>query len=109
MGDEVKLGASRGGLHGGMKTFKIAGLLSPRGAAGFNQGGVIFLPLKTAEYLFSKTGNINTISIVLAETADEKAVAAEIAKHLARRACASARPWPARNSPRKRFRTPRRA
>jgi len=82
LGDEVKLGVSRGGLHGSTKKFKITGLLSPRGAAGFNQGGVIFLPLKTAETLFSKPGNINSISIVLAETADEKGVAAEIAKIL---------------------------
>lgn len=82
VGDKVKLGTSRGGLTGGMKTFTITGLLSPRGAAGFNQGGVIFLPLRTAEYLFAKNGNVNTISIVLNETADEKLVGAEIAKCL---------------------------
>ena len=82
VGDEVKLIVSRGGLHGSVKKFKITGLLSPRGAAGFNQGGVIFLPLKTAGTLFSKPGNINSISVVLAETADERGVAAEIAKLL---------------------------
>jgi putative ABC transport system permease protein len=82
VGDEVKLAVSRGGLHGSIKKFKITGLLSPRGAAGFNQGGVIFLPLRTAAALFSKPGNINSISIVLAEAADENAVAAEVAKLL---------------------------
>ena len=50
------------------------GLLSPRGAAGFKQGGIVFLPLETAEYLFSKTGNVNTISVVVADGADENAV-----------------------------------
>jgi putative ABC transport system permease protein len=82
VGDEVKLGTSRGGLSGSMKSVKIVGLLSPRGAASFNQGGIIFLPLKTAQYLFSKAGNINTISIVLAENADEKAVAEAIRERL---------------------------
>jgi len=78
LGDEVRLISSRGRP----KTFKITGLLSPRGAAGFNQGGVIFLPLKTAGTLFSKPGSITSISILLAESADEKAAAAEIAKLL---------------------------
>ncbi|MBU4271336.1 MAG: ABC transporter permease [Planctomycetes bacterium] len=82
VGDEVKLGTSRGGLSGGLRKLRVTGLLSPRGAAGFNQGGVIFLPLKTAEYLYSQLGNINTISIVLEETADEKAISAEIAGFL---------------------------
>ena len=65
VGDEVKLAATRGGLSGGIKTLKITGLLSPRGTAGFNQAGIIFLPLKTAEQFFSRTGNVNTVSVVL--------------------------------------------
>jgi putative ABC transport system permease protein len=75
VGDEVKLATTRGGLSGSMKAFKIVGLLSPRGVAGFKQGGIIFMPLETAEYLFSKPGNVNTISVVLNEGADEKTVA----------------------------------
>ncbi len=82
VGDEVKLGSTRGGLSGSMKTFKIVGLLSPRGAASFKQGSTIFMPLKTAEYLFSKVGNINTISVVLAEGADEKAMTETIRSRL---------------------------
>ena len=81
VGDEVKLGTSRGGLTGGsIKSLKIVGLLSPRGAASFNQGGVgiIFLPLPTAEYLFSKVGDVNIMSVVLDDGADEKAVAEAI-------------------------------
>jgi len=79
VGDEVKLATMSGGLSGSLKTFKIVGLLAPRGAAGFNQGGVIFIPLRTAAYLFKQTGNINMISVVLQETADEQAVAEAIA------------------------------
>ena len=75
IGDEVKLATHRGGLSGSMKPFRVVGLLSPRGAAGFKQGSIIFMPLATAEYLFYKSGNVNTISIVLADTADEKEVA----------------------------------
>jgi putative ABC transport system permease protein len=70
VGDEVKLTTPRG-----VKPFKIVGLLSPRGAAGFKQGGIIIMPLATAEYLFSKQGNVNTISVVLKDGADDKTVA----------------------------------
>lgn len=82
VGDEVKVGAMRGGLSGGMKAFKIVGLLSARGAAGFKQGSTIFMPLKTAQYLFSKVGNINAASVVLADNADENALAEAIRTQL---------------------------
>ncbi len=82
VGDEVRLATTRGGLSGAIKTFKIVGFLSPRSTAGFIQGGIIFLPLKNAASLFSKSGNINNASILLSETADEKGVSAEIAKLL---------------------------
>ena len=82
VGDEVKLGTTRGGLSGSMKTFKIVGLLSARGAAGFKQGSTVFIPLKTAQYLFSKVGNINTASVVLAEDADETTLTEAIRSHL---------------------------
>ena len=81
IGDEVKLGTTRGGLSGSVKEFRIIGLLSPQGAASFNQGGVIFLPLPAAEHFFAKEGDgfINQVSVVLADSADEKAVQAKIA------------------------------
>ncbi len=81
VGDEVKLGTTRGGLSGSVKDFRIIGLLSPQGAANFNQGGVIFLPLPAAEYFFAKegAGYINQVSVVLAGSADEKAVQPKIA------------------------------
>ena len=65
-----------------IEEFRIVGLLSPRGAADFNQGGLIFLPLATAQQMFGNTGSIDTLSIVLAEGADEQAVADAIRQHL---------------------------
>lgn len=79
VGDTVHLGITRGGLSGSMKDFRIIGMLSPRGAANFSQGGVIFLPLPAAEYFFNKEGQVNSISVVLDEDADDKAMEAEIA------------------------------
>ncbi|MCE5266687.1 MAG: ABC transporter permease [Planctomycetaceae bacterium] len=82
VGDQVKVGTMRG-LHGSITPFRIVGLLAPRGAAGFNQGGVIFLPLTTAQELFaSKPGSIDTVSVVLDDGANEKTVAAAIAGRL---------------------------
>ena len=82
VGDKVRLAASGGGLRRRDEEFRIVGLLSPRGAADFNQGGLIFLPLATAQQMFGNTGNIDTLSIVLAEGADEQAVADAIRQHL---------------------------
>ena len=46
VGDQVKLTTSRG-----VKPFTVVGLLSPHGVAGFKQGNVIFMPLRTAQLL----------------------------------------------------------
>ena len=80
VGDEVTLMTARGGLRG--TRLKIAGLLTPRGAAGFQQGAIVFLPLETAESLLYKAGSINMISVVVAEGADENAVADAIRQRL---------------------------
>jgi putative ABC transport system permease protein len=83
VGDEVRLGTLARRLRdSGVKPFRIVGLLSPRGAADFNQGGVIFLPLATAQQMFDTAGSIDTLSIVLAEGADEQAVADAIRRRL---------------------------
>jgi len=79
VGDTVKLGITRRGLSGSMIDFRIIGLLAPRGAADFSQGGVIFLPLPAAKYFFDKEGQVNAISVVLDDDADEKAVEPRIA------------------------------
>jgi putative ABC transport system permease protein len=74
VGDEVTLATMRGGLSGKLTKFKVVGLLSSRGAAGFKQGNIVFLPLETAERLFYKSGSINLVSVVVADGADETAV-----------------------------------
>ncbi|MBN1395615.1 MAG: ABC transporter permease [Pirellulales bacterium] len=80
VGDAVKLGATRGGLSGGIQECRVIGLLAPQGAANFNQGGVIFLKLRTAEYLFAKQKyTITQVGVVLDEGTDETAVQAAIA------------------------------
>ena len=75
--DEVRLFTRR------LRTpVEILGLLSPRGAAGFNQGGVVFLPLRLTQTLFGKAREINATSLVLDDAADESAVKAEVARRL---------------------------
>ncbi|MEN6451773.1 MAG: ABC transporter permease, partial [Thermoguttaceae bacterium] len=80
VGDTVRLGTMRG-IGGGRESFTIVGLLSPRGTADINKVGVIFLPLTTAQRLFSnEPDTVDTVSIVLNEGANEKAVSAAITK-----------------------------
>jgi len=76
-GDEVSLLAGRG-----RKPIRVLGLLAPRGAARFNQGGVIFLPLSMAQSLFAKPGMVNLTSVVISEGANQQRVAAEIERRL---------------------------
>ena len=85
VGDKVKLETMNSHLRRSPHSmFTIVGLLSPRGAADFNQGGVIFLPLATAQEMFDTAGstNIDTLNIVLADGADEQAVTDAIRRHL---------------------------
>ncbi|MEN6457855.1 MAG: FtsX-like permease family protein [Thermoguttaceae bacterium] len=82
VGDDLKLSAMRG-LRGGVNQFRLVGLLSRRGAASFDQGSVVFIPLATAQELFThKPGLVDTVSVVLNDGADEKAVSAAISQHL---------------------------
>ena len=65
-----------------IKKFKITGLLSPRGAAGFNQGGVIFLSLKTAEPCSPSRETSTRSASCWPKRPTKRRVAAEIAKLL---------------------------
>jgi putative ABC transport system permease protein len=67
VGDQVKISDSRARP----KSFKVVGLLSPRGVAGFRQGNVAFLPLLAAQRNADKDGEVNVISVVLADGVDE--------------------------------------
>jgi putative ABC transport system permease protein len=72
LGDSVKL-ISRRPL-----SVKVVGLVGPRGVAGFNKGGVIFLPLGAAQRWFTARGQVNSIDIVLQEGVEEAAVARQV-------------------------------
>jgi putative ABC transport system permease protein len=74
-GDEIKLTVG----NGTVKIFTVVGLLAPRGTSNFNQGGIVFLPLGTAQYYYSKTGGINLARIVLEPGVDENKVQADLA------------------------------
>jgi len=43
----------------------VVGLLAPEGAAGFNQGGILFMHLQAAQYQFKHPAQINTASVVV--------------------------------------------
>jgi putative ABC transport system permease protein len=77
VGDRVELMTRHG-----LQRATIVGLLAPRGVAGFAQGGVIFLPIEAAQYLFGRPGMIDNVSLVLDPSADEAKVAAEVAQRL---------------------------
>jgi putative ABC transport system permease protein len=85
VGDEIKLthDVFRNGI---VDSFKVVGILTPRATSNFNQGGIVFLPLGTAQYYYSnynsKTGGINLARIVLASGADENKVQADLAAAL---------------------------
>lgn len=68
VGDQVKLTTGRGKP----KPFTVSGLLTPRGVAGFKQGSAVFVPLTTAQRLWGNAGEVNTLSVVLADNADEQ-------------------------------------
>jgi len=82
LGDEVMLSTPRGFGGEWDKPFKVVGLLTSRGAAGFKQGGIVFIPLSTAESLQFRPGIVNINIVVLEDGADEKAAAEAIRKIL---------------------------
>jgi putative ABC transport system permease protein len=73
LGDEVKLMTPRP-RRPLLKPVRIVGLLTARGAAGFNKGGVVVLPLPLAQRYFTGRGNITTIDLVLEDGVDERTV-----------------------------------
>jgi putative ABC transport system permease protein len=83
VGDEILLELRRVGARGSLKSCKVVGLLLPTGAAGFKQGAIVFLPLRAAQSLIAPgAGQVNLLSVVLADGADEQAVAEAVATRL---------------------------
>lgn len=69
VGDEVRMLTATG-----VTTLRVRGLLAMRGAAAFNSGAVVILPLPAAQRLFGMVGAVNTVQLVLKEGADVAAV-----------------------------------
>ena len=76
VGDEIKL------FTGKVNLLKFLGLLTPKGAAGFNQGGVVVMPLTMAQELYRRPGQINSTSIVVGDDVDPKRIQEIIAPRL---------------------------
>ena len=76
-GDSVSLLTRRG-----PRAFRVCGLLAPRGAAAFQGGAIVFMPLDRAQRWFRATNKIDAIDLVLEEGASEDHVAAQLAERL---------------------------
>jgi len=77
IGKEIRIFTSRL-----IQRVPVVGLLAPEGAAQFNEGGIVFMPLETVQYFFKAEGQVTAISIVLHDGADEKTAQAEVARIL---------------------------
>jgi putative ABC transport system permease protein len=82
VGDRVKFLSAKVRKPGHLGSITIVGLLAPRGPAGFNKGGAMFVPLKFAQRDLGDAGKINTVDIVLADDADEDLAAPRIRENL---------------------------
>jgi putative ABC transport system permease protein len=56
----------------------VVGLFQPKSAANFNQGGIVFVPLRMAQYLIFDANRINRLSIVLDKNLSEEAAQAKL-------------------------------
>lgn len=77
VGDEIRVNTNRL-----VQRLEVVGLLAPEGAAHFNQGGIVFVPLETAQWFFKSEGRVTTIAVVLEDGAEEAKVQAAIAQVL---------------------------
>lgn len=77
VGDEVKLLARRG-----LVRIVIAGLTRPRTGAAVSSGGVLFMPLESAQRRFAARHRLDGIQVVLSEDADESTVQSRLRRCL---------------------------
>ena len=76
LGDEIKIMTYAAAAP---KKLTVVGLLAPQGVAGFNQGGIIFLPLPVVQEYFAYNKKvINSASLVLQPGADQEKVRAAV-------------------------------
>ena len=77
LNDEIRL-ITRRGLY----AVRVIGMLKARGAASLQLGGAVFLPLKEAQRALAARGRVDSVQVVLDDSADRKKVSAEIAKRI---------------------------
>jgi putative ABC transport system permease protein len=78
LGDRVKLGTRQGLLE----PPTLVGLVETKGAALFNGGAFVLVPLEEAQRLFGMLGKVNSVRLELEESANPAAVEAEVRGHL---------------------------
>src|SRR5262249_50988092 len=66
----------------GLTELAIVGLLELHGAATFNGGAVVFMPLSAAQRLFRLPTQINSVQIVLKDGTDENKARTDLAAQL---------------------------
>jgi putative ABC transport system permease protein len=66
----------------GFFSLPIVGLLEPRGAAAFNGGAIVFIPLKEAQSIFALGNRINSLQIVLDPGVDSRFVEEQLTRML---------------------------
>lgn len=77
VGDEVKLLVQRGIV----KT-TIVGLVKPTSGGGVSSGGVLFMPLATAQRRFAAPGQLDRIQVVVNDDVDPETVQSRLQSHL---------------------------
>jgi putative ABC transport system permease protein len=75
--EQVKLLTRRG-----LRRVTVVGVLSSQGTAGLQLAGMMFMPLGEAQDLFAATGRIDSIQILLDESADVEAVCKDLSRRL---------------------------
>jgi putative ABC transport system permease protein len=66
----------------GIFRLPVVGLLEPRGAAAFNGGSIVFLPLKKAQSMFALGDRVNSLQLVLDRGADPRRVEEQLTGRL---------------------------
>lgn len=77
VGDEVRILTRLG-----VRTIRVTGLLARKNAALLSPGAVLLLALDEAQTLMGAKGRVDRIHLILADGADQRAVADEVARRL---------------------------
>jgi len=75
--DEIKLVTPRG-----LRQLQVIGLLRARGAGSYYLGGLVFMPLRSAQSAFAARGHVDTVQVVLDDPASDANLIAAIGQQL---------------------------